>query len=181
MTRAEFDGQMRRLAGLRFMPADLATHYEGLRDLPVTALMSAVSRAIRTRSEFPTPHELRMDADVEARAVPVEAEPADTLLAHPVDVVIPASALTPALTLHITHAHDYACDVCRDTGWASLWCGQRPSYAWLAVHSCGRQGGHGEHEWVRHCHCRSTNRVLARRRAAAAVKYAQEPARAPRY
>ena len=156
MTRAEFDGQMRRLAGLRFMPADLATHYEGLRDLPVTALMSAVSRAIRTRSEFPTPHELRMDADVEARAVPVAAEPADTLLAH-------------------------ACDVCRDSGWASLWCGQRPSYAWLAIHACGRQGGHGEHEWVRHCHCRSTNRVLARRRAAAAVKYAQEPARASRY
>ena len=181
MTRAEFDGQMRRLVGLRFMPADLSTHFEGLRELPVPALAAAVGLSIRTRSDFPTPHELRMDADVAYRVAASSSAPVDRRLDHPVQIVIPPSSSTAGLTLTVTHAHEYACDRCSDAGWASSWCGGTPSNPWLPLYRCDRQGTHAEHEWTQTCPCASTNPTLLSRRAAVAVKYAKEPVKRDRY
>ena len=61
MTRDIFTAQMRRMNGLRFPPADLGTHWEGLSDLPIDVLTRAIERSIRTRSDFPTPAELRRE------------------------------------------------------------------------------------------------------------------------
>jgi hypothetical protein len=64
VTRDLFAAQMRRMNGLRFAPADLSTHWAGLGDLPLDVLTRAVERSIRTRSDFPTPVEVRQDADL---------------------------------------------------------------------------------------------------------------------
>ena len=58
-----FREQMTRLMGLKFAPADLTTHWEALSDVPEPVLAAAVSRAQRSRVDFPTPIELRQDAD----------------------------------------------------------------------------------------------------------------------
>lgn len=59
MERKLFDKQMRRLAGLKFAPATMDTHWEGLADLTDDELDGAIGIAVRTCNEFPSPAELR--------------------------------------------------------------------------------------------------------------------------
>ena len=51
--------QMQRLAGLKFAPADLGTHWEGMQDVSPDDLERAVTAAIRQCDSFPSPAELR--------------------------------------------------------------------------------------------------------------------------
>jgi hypothetical protein len=68
MTETFFNQQMSRLIGLRFVPGDMTTHWEALQDLPEEVLSRAVAHAGRTRVDFPTPYQLRQDADMSGTA-----------------------------------------------------------------------------------------------------------------
>lgn len=163
MTRPDFDRQMTRMLGLRFPPADMGTHWEGLADLPLDRLKDAVSLAIRTRVDFPTPAELRADADARR---PQEGPPlpaSEEILAEPVELgILPDGTRLPAAT----RLWRYYCETCSDTGWHSRWCGPGASHhPWLVDRGdCGRYGEHGGHEWVTHCGCYDTNPKLVRER-----------------
>jgi hypothetical protein len=89
--------------------------------------------------------------------------------------------LPEGLKLHITHEFNYCCDACSDTGWASYWCGDRKEkdkrYPWMPFGHCGRQGVHGNHEYVQRCMCYASNPVLIRKREAQR-KYSEPPQKA---
>ena len=135
---AWFTAQMQRMRDLRFPPSSGRMHWEGLRDMPAAVLEAAVTRAIHTRSAFPTPAELREDADVAAPR-PVWREPEPDPLPDPVVLgTLPTGAPVVA-----RYRHDPSCADCCDTGW-------RPT---------------GPRDVTR-CGCWSTNPVLVRRRDA---------------
>lgn len=171
MTSA-FREQMRRLMGLRFVPADLTTHWEALADIPDAVLSAAVTHAQKTRVEFPTPVELRQDADVVAHLVRQTEDEDRGTDCEPVRVVAPSAGLS----LPITRIWKYYCEVCSDQGWASFWCGD-PAGAkpWHDRARCERRKEHMPHEWVKRCLCYESNPALVRRREAS-QKYA-EPSR----
>ena len=178
MTRDIFTAQMRRMNGLRFPPADLGTHWEGLSDLPIDVLTRAIERSIRTRSDFPTPAELRLDADASRTASQTPVLDPDTRLATPVVVAIPASALSPARTITITSSHTYYCDICSDSGWSTHWCGSESPRPWLDLSRCDRWNPtHAPHDWSGPCPCAATNPTIRARQARAAVRFAEEPQR----
>jgi hypothetical protein len=91
MTFAVFQQQMDRLAGLRFRPTSLQTHWEALGDLDVESLTRAISWGQRVWPEFPSPAQVR---DAVEASVPVVVG-RDAVRADP-------------------------CPECRDTGWAEL-------------------------------------------------------------
>ena len=151
MTREWFTAQMARMAGLRFPPADLETHWEGLSDLPEAVLQASVARAIRTRVEFPTPAELREDADVVAPSLR-EMDPSRS---RTVDLPVPMTMGTLPTGTPIVARRTYTpvCERCQDTGFAPVDDSERPNA-------------------VTPCVCRATNPVLVRRRQAQA-RYAE--------
>lgn len=176
MTRAFFDGQMKRMFGLKFPPASTDTHWEALSDLPVDVLASAVSRAIRTRIDFPVPLELRQDADQEYRPAPVEPPNAGADLDEPVTVMIPR-VNKPIV---ITREWKLDCDECGDTGWREWWCGARDRFVLASVRDrvCGKR--HDEsyaHGWAEQCPCKDWNPTIKRRNERNA-KYASKPGKA---
>lgn len=177
MTRDVFDQQMSRLLGLRFVPADMTTHWEGLRDVPEAVLEAAVTRAQKTRVDFPTPVELRQDADQVAHLVQghQEEENRATDLLEPLAIPVPQAAAV----IHIRQTWAYDCERCSDTGWASWWCGafETSRKPWAEPRTCDRRGVHGSHEWVGQCGCWDTNPSLIRRREAQR-KYAEKPGKA---
>ena len=59
-----FVQQMQRMGELRFPPTSMQMHWDGLQGMRLEHLEAAVTRAIQTRTYFPTPAELREDADV---------------------------------------------------------------------------------------------------------------------
>lgn len=59
MKAEEFRTQMDRLAGLKFAPTTLGTHWEALSDLTEAELTAAVDRAQLECDEFPSPRTLR--------------------------------------------------------------------------------------------------------------------------
>ena len=59
MTREVFNAQLRRLAGLKYTPPMLDTHWEALCDLSEDELAGAVTMAARHCDDFPSPAELR--------------------------------------------------------------------------------------------------------------------------
>jgi hypothetical protein len=162
MTDAFFREQMSRLVGLRFVPADMTTHWEALHDLPEAVLVAAVSRAGRTRVDFPTPHELREDAD---RTGVTPAPPMldqTTVLDQPYTILIPHTHTHVQVTTQWT----YCCDHCSDSGWRQWWCGDgNPDTIFHDEQSCDRVSPHDGHEWVGPCACLSTNQAIARKRA----------------
>lgn len=181
MTRPDFNRQLARLGGLRFVPADTETHWEALRDLPLPVLEAAVSLAQRTRNDFPTPVELRQDAD-HARPKTHAVDPdRSEALPEPVALgVLPTGrALPPA-----TRLWRYYCEVCNDTGVQSLWCGANRRQPWLEWRECGTfncksiKHGHQDygHEWMKPCACADSNPAVLRKREQGA-KYAPAPAR----
>ena len=149
MTREYFGVEMRRMAGLKFPPAGLETHWEGLRDLPEPVLRAAVTRAIKTRVDFPTPAELREDADIAAPASVAPAVDRSVPLETPVTWLIPQTR--QAITA--TREWVYDCDVCRDSGWAD-------------------RSEPGKQPSVARCACYAINPTLVRRREALA-RYAE--------
>jgi|TARA_R110001583_G_scaffold5456_7_gene29230 hypothetical protein len=159
MTSEFFHDQMARLIGLRFVPSDMTTHWEALRDLPDDVLTAAVTRAGRTRVEFPTPYELRQDADRIRTDTPPPPDES-TALEEPYTIVIPQSNTS----VLVTHEHTYHCEDCRDTGWYDRWCGDvalKPP--WMSVQVCKRYDGHAAHGWMEPCVCASHNPALIRK------------------
>lgn len=176
MTLDFFRTQMARLNGLRFAPSDLQTHWEGLHDLPDDVLSSAVERAIRFRVEFPTPVELRHDADhVKPRVMP--PTPAPILLVEPVVLgTLPTGTIITA-----THEWKYYCDICGDTGLHEYWCGVSARQSWLerkrcTIPNCEKLGEDYHHTWCEPCVCVAWNPDIKRRKEREA-KWAAERAK----
>jgi hypothetical protein len=163
MTETFFNEQMSRLIGLRFVPSDMVTHWEALHDLPEDVLTNAVSLAGRTRVDFPTPHQLRQDADM-GRTVTVAHEPDRAVtLDQPFTVTIPQTQSS----VHITREWTYYCEYCSDGGWRSLWCGDpTQKKPWHLDCACNIPRTHPPHEWVEQCVCYSSNPALLRKRVA---------------
>jgi hypothetical protein len=172
MTQEFFHAQMARLVGLRWVPRDMTTHWEALRTLPDAVLDAAVAVAGRTRVDFPTPHELRQDADSVRTAIDVPDDPdRSTALDQPYTVILPHSD-TP---IRISREWSYHCDYCSDIGWRRWWCGDPPMPLRLVTsdpvalpvpsgRACDRYHPHGSHEWVAPCECAEHNPALIRKR-----------------
>lgn len=180
MTWPSFAQQMHRLNGLRFAPADLTTHWEALRDLPDSILEAAVGRAQKTRVEFPTPIELRQDADQVKHLVDV-APPEQE---RGIDLATPVTYVVPHVnvSLKITREWKYYCQDCSDEGKVSKWCGVITTThykPWMAPEICQRTREHFPHEWVTACSCVATNPAIQRRKARDA-QYAAERSQAKR-
>jgi hypothetical protein len=171
-----FRVQMERLLGLRFIPASFDTHWEALNDLPEDVFAAAVSRAQRTRVDFPTPVELRQDADQVAPRKAPRDEPSGR--EHPVREVV-CEALGMKLTLKVTREWVYDCEICSDSGWEPFWCGPSGVHQrqWLEARRCDKRSDHAPHEWVAPCPCRATNPTI-QRRIDREAKYAEKPGRA---
>ena len=109
-----FSSIMAQLAGLPFAPATLETHWLGLSDMPRGVLEPAVARSARTRERFPSPAEIREDADaVRSQWVP-GPEPEGEPLPEPVDVgVLPDGTRLP----RARSRWEPRCPDCEDTGW----------------------------------------------------------------
>jgi hypothetical protein len=177
MTETFFNEQMSRLIGLRFVPGDMTTHWEALHDLPEDILATAVGLAGRTRVDFPTPHQLRQDADM-GRTVTVAHEPDRAVtLDEPFTVIVPHTQST----VRITREWTYYCEHCSDGGWRSWWCGDpAQKKPWQATCACDTPQPHTPHEWVEHCVCYATNPALLRKRTAQ-QRYAVQDAQKPRH
>lgn len=165
MTRAEFNAEMLRMAGLRFAPSVMDTHWEGLQALPIEVLRAGVTHAIITRDQFPSPAELRADCDMVRPAPSSEPLARSATIAHkPIPMgVLPDGTPLPAAS----KVWEYFCEVCSDTGWESVWCGEKPALhlPWVGVYvDCGRRGEHAPHEMVRQCACWASNPELVRKR-----------------
>ena len=146
MTDAFFREQMSRLVGLGFVPGDMT-----------------VSRAGRTRVDFPTPLELREDADRAGVSSSPPTVDQMTQLAEPYTLIIPHTSTT----VRVTKQWTYCCDHCSDSGWRSWWCGDgEVNTIFHDEQACDRPQPHTGHEWVGPCACVSTNPALARKRDA---------------
>lgn len=175
MTLDFFTAQMDRLSGLKFKPLNLVTHWEALQDVPDDVLEAAVTRAQKARDDFPTPLELRTDADAVAHYVAVLEPPEDRAVA----LEVPFTVTVPEVgtVVSIQREWKYYCEGCSDSGWESVWCGERTvpmkdappreiAKPWQVSIRCERRSEHGAHEWVRRCACWETNPALVRKRAA---------------
>ena len=166
----EFRAQMTRLMGLKFAPSELVTHWEALRDVSADVLDAAVTKAQKTRSEFPSPVELRQDCDAVAHLVrPIVDEDRGVELAEPFTVTIPQAEKSFPITREWKYYHE----ACSDSGTESLWCGSvtredgKPNLLvkpWHLLQACERAGDHQPHEWVRRCRCWESNPALIAKR-----------------
>lgn len=175
MTADFFKQQMERLMGLRFAPADLGTHWEALSDLPELVLEAAVTRAQRTRADFPTPVELRQDAD---QVAPIRAD--DEPESRELDRPILLGSLPDGTEIHATRLWNYYCEACSDSGMQEFWCGSHRRQPWLDIRicplpKCKKLGDGYGHSWVQPCLCISWNPELKRRREQDAKYAAARP------
>ena len=140
MTSDRFVELMRRLEGLPFAPKDYGTHWLGLQDMPEDVLSAAIARSARTREQFPSPAEIREDADaVRSQWVP-GPEPEGEPLPEPVDIgVLPDGTRLP----RARSVYRFRCEICADSGWKPV----------------GDDG-----RTVTRCPCWQTNPVLIRAR-----------------
>lgn len=173
--RAAFDQQMARLIALRFPPAGLDPHWEALQDIPLVVLTAAVSLAQRSRADFPTPYELRQDADQVSRQVVAHApEPErEVALAEPLEFQVPHVAHP----LRVTKYWRYDCEDCSDLGWRTYACGETSPKPWVPRRLCQRRHAHGPHEFAEVCVCVETNPTLRRRREASSQYAARRATR----
>lgn len=162
MTFAAFEQSMDRLAGLKFKPVNLRTHWEALADLTPLELSEAIEQAQRECEEFPSPKMIRMFVDQFRSRISIPDE--DWSRATPIE---PKEIRFPdGRVIRITHEWRYYCEDCNDTGSRVNWCGSSPSTRrpWLQVFSCERKGDHGEHEWTDACPCAATNPDVQRKK-----------------
>jgi len=178
MTREIFDAQMGRLIVLKGWPDEIEEYFPVLSDIPEDVFTEAITHGLKTRMWFPTPAEVRADCDavVRLRPVPPVAPQVEELLEGGRLVSIPNPLGGKALEIHVTRDWRHDCETCRDTGWASKWCGAGANARALPVVSCGRRSDHDGHEFVEQCSCLDWNPTLRRRRDAGA-KYSQAPER----
>lgn len=159
---AAFTSQMRRLAGLKFQPATLETHWEALRDMAEPLLVAAVSRAQRECRDFPSPDELKEFADqLRSQVFPlIELEDRGVDLPEPVTATLPTGKTIP-----FTREWVYYCENCSDTGLKTWWCGSEPGRKpWIPHSVCQRSHEHWAHEWVCQCACVESNPAVKRKR-----------------
>lgn len=175
MMRPAFAAQMKRLLGLKFAPADLTTHWEALQDIPDAILAEAVTAAAKDCIDFPAPKQIREFADrVRARAAAVSVEEDRGVdLPEPVEIGVIEQT---GFVVKAKREWRYYCEDCSDSGWRSVWCGDRDrrdeqgrvvqTYAnpWQESGHCGRHGEHGPHEFVVACPCASSNPDIIRRK-----------------
>ena len=180
MTRELFDAQMGRLIVLRGWPDSVDEHFSALNDIPEDVFTAAVDQALKTRTWFPVPAELRADADVVRRAVYVPP-PADEPPPEGEWVEHVISCQFGSITVRVNRDWSYYCDTCGDWGQASRWCGDPTASQrkpWYEIRTCDRRGPHFPHEWVEPCVCREWNPTIKRRKAAQETQYAKPAAKA---
>lgn len=170
MTREVMDLQLGRLVMLRGMPGDTDDYFAALQDVDDVVFAAACDHALKTRTWFPVPAELRADCDAVRHAVrrlESDDEPQYRELHKPV-VFEWASPTDPMLKLRIPITRDWRhnCETCRDSGMASRQCSES---------HCGRRFQHPDHGYVEPCACVEWNPTI-RRRKEAAMRYAQPPA-----
>lgn len=172
ITRESFDRIMQVMIGLRFVPASTDTHWEALQDVPERVLRAAATRAAKTRNEFPTPYELRLDCDaVRGQALErKEAPDRSTELTQPLIVRLPDGQQFP-----IKRSWKYHCDDCSDSGWQEHWCGSDLEPVGMHRHDCARHNDHEPHSWVERCPCIPRNPDI-QRRILAQARYAEQRA-----
>lgn len=175
MTREWFDAQLGMLLVLRNIPDDTSGYFAALADIPESVFRRAVSHALRTRTWFPTPAELRRDCDVVAPRVdaadawePPDIDPDD---ANRVEIKNPLPD-GKSIFLTVTKDWQHECEVCKDTGWSVIFCDgrSRPRQCGRSTFKC-----HYGHEYAVKCACFATNQTIQRRRGAQ-QKYAQDVA-----
>lgn len=171
MTREVFDAEIGRLIILRGWPNDVDEYWPALQDVPLETFTAACDHALKTRTWFPVPAELRMDCDVvsvdrraKAATMPV---PQVTELSEPRVFEIPNPFGGEPLRLKITRDWTHDCETCRDSGWAERTC---------QTHECGRRFEHAAHPFVERCACVEWNPTIRRHREAQ-VKFSKPPAR----
>lgn len=164
MTFTAFTTEMDRLAGLKFRPANLQTHWEALSDLADAELDAAITRAQRECEEFPAPKMIRAFVDDFRGRAPVPPQEARFGRARKKVFQLPDGT-----ELKIDREWTYYCDECSDCGWRSQWCGatKSPRYPWLDRMRCERKNEHDDHEWAGPCPCAATNPDVLRRIARA--------------
>lgn len=170
----EFREQMTRLLGLKFAPSDMLTHWEALADVPADVLAAAVSRAQKTRVEFPSPAELRQDCDAVAHLVRVVVDEDRGVDVPPVVL----GTLPTGAEIRVSREWRYYHSECGDSGVQSLWCGEdgTSTKPWQIRQACERTKPHEAHEWIRRCTCFDSNPELIRKRERQ-QKYAEAKAR----
>lgn len=158
MSFAELRDALADLRGLPFAPADLNTHWLGLKDLPEPVLRAAVREAARRCERFPSPAELRQLADLAPAALP-DVPSLVTPLAEPQVV----GHLPTGRAIVQTAVYAPCCATCNDSGWA-------PTTMWHTKDGTPVPGGAPA---VTRCGCWADNPVLVRQRAQQA-RYAQQ-------
>ena len=175
MTRAEMDQQLGRLVVLKGMPGETDDYFGALQDIPADLFTGAVNHALKTRTWFPVPAELRADCDAVVTRVrvlePVVPHVDDLPVGRSVEILNPFGG--PPIHLIVTRDWHRDCETCADTGWSSRWCGDGAPEDSTRLH-CERRFEHGPHEWVERCHCVEWNPTIKRRKEAM-LKYAQAP------
>lgn len=182
MTRADFDPQIGRMIILRGWPDDADEHFKALSDIPIHVFTRAVDHALRTRTWFPTPSELRVDADSVTSAVPLPPAPqyVRSETAEPRTIRNPKTGVDHVV--YVDREWHYDCDACSDLGQETFFCGtptERP-HPWVQFRTCDRRNEHASHEWVTACGCVETNPTIKRRRDAQRVRYAEKSVKAQR-
>lgn len=169
VTRQHFDAEMGRLIVLRGWPDDIEGYWLPLCELPADVFTAAVDHALKTRTWFPVPAELRMDCDAAtiARRATASIAPVPQVseLSEPRVLEIPNPFGGEPLRLKITREWRHDCDVCRDSGWAERTC---------QAHECGRRLEHRPHPFVERCACIEWNPTIRRQREAM-MKFAKTP------
>jgi hypothetical protein len=174
------DKQLERLVVLKNMPGDSDAYWDALQDIPLDVFSEAMTHALKTRAWWPTPAEIRMDADVVARqSRPMAEHPTSRRV--PLDGAVEVFIANPlggkGITVKVTEDVRRDCEGCEDTGVAKWWCGDEPSsrWPWLLRRRCNRRDPHSDHDWAEPCGCVATNAVIQRRKAYAAAKFSQSP------
>lgn len=179
MTAEFFERQIERLKPLGAASDEFKDAYwDALHDLPADVFDAAISHALKTRTWFPKPAELRIDADTVAPLVrpPLPDEDRSRLLDEPFTVTLP----DVGTLVSVTREWKYYDERCSDSGWASWWCGDptdRRRAPWMEIGRCDRHGEHGPHEYVTRCACWESNPALVRKRANQ-QRYAEKPGKA---
>jgi hypothetical protein len=174
MTRAHFDAQIGRLIVLKGWPDSVEEYFPALNDVPDQVFSRACDHALKTRTWFPVPAELRADCDV-VRPRTQAANPApsyrDLQTATTMEIANPFGG--PAITVKVVRDWRHDCETCSDTGWASRFCGPTDDAKdGQQVGRCGLKHEHRSHEWVETCSCLDWNPTI-RRRKEAAMSYSQ--------
>lgn len=167
MTDAHCELQVKRLRILKGLPEDVVEYFAALEDVPDEVFTKAVNHALRTRTWFPTPAELRVDCDAVATTVVYEPDPqVEDPVTEGRQVFLKNPFGDGGITITLTRDWKFDCATCDDTGWVTHQCPER---------YCGRKRSeHDPHPYMLACACISTNPTIRRRRAANA-KFAQPP------